>query len=293
MTNRQDTRNRLAIIAGGGQLPHHVAAAAAAAGEKPFVIALENEADDDWSGFDHVRLGAGNFARLRALFKDKTIDRVVMSGSVSKRPDISDLRPTWRTFAKLPSILKKIASGGDNSVLTMVIDLIEAENVRVVAVQDIVPGLIARPGPVGQISPTKQDLQSIEAAMQAAVMLGKLDIGQGAVAVGGRVVALEGPEGTDAMLNRVKELRQAGRISASRKGVLVKLCKPQQDLRVDLPSIGLSTLKNAKAAGLAGIALEAGRSIVMEEQAIRQFADDEGLFVTGLELDAFLTGHAP
>ena len=114
-------------------------------------------------------------------------------------------------------------------------------------------------------------------------MLGRLDVGQGAVAVGGRIVALEGVEGTDAMLARVQGLRAEGRISQRRKGVLVKLCKPQQDLRADLPTIGVSTVANAKAAGLAGIAVEAGRALVVEREAMIVAADAAGIFVVGID----------
>ncbi|MFN7089778.1 MAG: UDP-2,3-diacylglucosamine diphosphatase LpxI domain-containing protein, partial [Allorhizobium sp.] len=106
---------------------------------------------------------------------------------------------------------------------------------------------------------------------------------QGAVAVGGRIVALEGVEGTDAMLARVEGLRAEGRISRRRRGVLVKLCKPQQDLRADLPTIGVSTVENAKAAGLAGIAVEAGRALVVEREAMIAAANAAGLFVVGLD----------
>ncbi len=108
-------------------------------------------------------------------------------------------------------------------------------------------------------------------------------MGQGAVAVGGRVVALEGAEGTDAMLERVATLKSEGRVSARRRGVLVKLCKPEQDLRADLPSIGPSTVAGAVAAGLAGIAVEAGRALVLERSEVIEAANRAGLFVIGVE----------
>ncbi len=98
----------------------------------------------------------------------------------------------------------------------------------------------------------------------------RLDVGQGAVSVGGRIVALEGVEGTDSMLERVATLRSAGRISPRRRGVLVKLCKPQQDIRADLPSIGISTIENLRQAGLAGVAVEAGRSLILERDSCHQ-----------------------
>ncbi len=96
----------------------------------------------------------------------------------------------------------------------------------------------------------KRILNDIRQAVKAADALGLLDVGQGAVSVGGRIVALEGVEGTDRMIERVASLRAEGRISPRRRGVLVKLCKPQQDIRADLPSIGVSTILNAKKAGL-------------------------------------------
>jgi len=133
------------------------------------------------------------------------------------------------------------------------------------------------------VAPGKDDITDILKAAEAANALGLLDVGQGAVSVGGRVVALEGPEGTDGMLERVASLRTAGRISARRKGVLVKLCKPQQDLRADLPSIGPSTVENARSAGLAGIAVEAGRALVLEREALIAAANASGLFVVGLD----------
>jgi len=110
-------------------------------------------------------------------------------------------------------------------------------------------------------------------------------VGQGAVSVGGRIVALEGVEGTDRMLQRVAELRAEGRISARRRGVLVKLCKPQQDIRADLPTIGQSTIESAAAAGLSGIAVQAGRALLLQREETLKRADTAGIFVFGLDLE--------
>src|SRR5690606_12091505 len=134
----------------------------------------------------------------------------------------------------------------------------------------------------GAIRPDEEAMRDIAAASAAALALGALDVGQGAVAVGGRVVALEGAEGTDLMLERVASLRREGRISRRRKGVLVKLCKPEQDRRAGLPSIGVDTVRRAAEAGLAGIACEAGRSLVLDRTTLIAEADRAGLFVTGI-----------
>ena len=279
----QDNRGRLAIIAGSGFLPAYVAEAARQAGENPVIIALTNEADRDWSAFDHANLGVGNFAGLEAIFRRYGIDRVVMSGGVARRPPWREIHPTWRVIKELPSTIRTLLSGGDNAVLQMVIRLIEAGGVRVVGAHEIAPDLLATTGPLGKHSPSKEDLRDIAQGAKAADALGLLDVGQGAVSVGGRVVALEGAEGTDQMIERVAGLRAEGRISTRRRGVLVKLCKPQQDVRADLPSIGVSTVLNAKRAGLAGVAVEAGRALVLEREALIAAADEAGLFVCGID----------
>jgi UDP-2,3-diacylglucosamine hydrolase len=275
-------RDRLAIIAGGGLLPRYVAEAARARGENPYILSLTDESGEDWSDFDHQVISIGNYAGIGAAFRTKGIGRAVLSGSVRRRPEWRDIHAPFKALLALPSVVRTLLKGGDDAVLKMVIRLIESEGVRVVGAHDIVPNLLGSEGPLGAIAPDTAAEGDIAAAAAAALALGRLDVGQGAVALGGRVVALEGAEGTDAMLERVAQLRASGRISARRKGVLVKLCKPEQDLRADLPSIGVETLRRARAAGLAGVAIEAGRSLVLEREALVAEADAHGLFVTGI-----------
>lgn len=274
---------RLAIIAGGGLLPSYVAEAARAAGENPVIVALRDETDRRWEGYDHAVIGIGDFAALERLLNRYGIGRVVMSGSVRRRPEWREVRPTLRVLMKMPAAIRTLLSGGDDTVLQMVIRLIEGNGRRVVGAHEIAPDLLASVGPLGAAAPGEDDRRDINRAAEAAEMLGRLDVGQGAVAIGGRIVALEGLEGTDEMLERVARLRAAGRISPRRRGALVKLCKPQQDIRADLPAIGVSTILNAKRAGLAGVAVEAGRSLVLDRAAVIKAADEAGLFVCGLD----------
>jgi DUF1009 family protein len=273
---------RLAIIAGGGMLPRYVADAARTRGENPYILALSNESGENWSGFDHEVISIGNYAGIGAAFREKGVDRAVLSGFVRRRPEWRDIHAPWKALLAVPLIVRTLVKGGDDTVLKMVIRLIESEGVRVVGAHEIVPDLLGTEGPLGAVAPDSAAEADITAAAAAALALGRLDVGQGAVAVGSRVVALEGAEGTDGMLERVAQLRAEGRISQRRKGVLVKLCKPGQDLRADLPSIGVETLRRAQAAGLAGIAIEAGRSLVLERAAVVAEADAHGLFVTGI-----------
>lgn len=274
---------RLGIVAGSGKLPLYLAEAARAAGEDPFIFRLKNEADGLFDGYDNTVLGVGDLKGLAHNLAGHGITRIVMSGAVKRRPPFGDIRPNLRSLMKLPSAVRTLLSGGDDAVLRMVIALLEAQGCTVLGAHEILPGLLATVGPLGTAAPSVEDQRDIARAADAAEALGRLDVGQGAVSVGGRIVALEGVEGTDAMLGRVAALRAEGRISARRKGVLVKLCKPQQDLRVDLPTIGVSTVENAIAAGLAGIAVEAGRALVVEREAMISAANNAGLFVVGIE----------
>ncbi|MDR6102454.1 DUF1009 family protein [Agrobacterium larrymoorei] len=274
---------RLAIIAGSGSLPLYVALAARSAGENPLIIRLKNEADLDWSQFENASISVGDVKGLGQLLSRYGIDRVVLSGGVARRPEWREIRPNLKMIAKMPSIIRTLLSGGDDTVLQMVIGLIEAQGARVIGAHEIAPALLATTGPLGKIKPSDEDRKDIAKAAQAALALGVLDVGQGAVSVGGRIVAMEGVEGTDGMLERVATLRAAGRISQRRKGVLVKLCKPQQDIRADLPTIGPSTVDNVAKAGLAGIAVEAGRAFILDRDEMLKAADAAGLFVCGID----------
>lgn len=274
---------RLAIVAGSGQLPLYVANAAREMGEDPFIVRLRDDSRFDWSGFDNAVISVGDVAGLGRLLRDNRVDRVVLSGAVARRPEWREIRPTVAILLKLPSIVKTLLSGGDDAVLQMVIKIIGTLGAKVIGAHEIAPGLLATTGAFGTQKPAEDDLKDIRKAAEAALALGKLDVGQGAVSVGGRIVALEGVEGTDAMLLRVAALRAEGRISPRRRGVLVKLSKPQQDIRADLPTIGIETVENAQKAGLAGIAVEAGRALVLDRDAMLKAADQAGIFVCGID----------
>lgn len=276
---------RLAIVAGRGRLPLDIALAARAAGEDPFIIPLMGEAEEIPPEFEQEAIRLADGKQLVALIRDRGIDRLILSGGINRRPEIGELRLPWRLLLATVKIGRALVGAGDDKLLRVVISMIESSGCRVIGAQEVVPDLLAAFGPLTSTSPDAAARKDIAIACAGANALGELDVGQGAVAVGGRVVALEGPEGTDAMLDRVARLKQAGRVSAKRKGVLVKLCKPQQDRRADLPSIGPDTVKNAHRAGLSGIALDAGRSFVLDRAAVVREAERAGLFVVGVDRD--------
>ncbi len=272
---------RLAIIAGSGRLPVDVALAAREQGIDPFIIAITGEADYDWSDFEHKELPIANFAQVAKSLKNQNIDRVVLAGGIRNRPKISDIRITLKMLFSFPKLLKDILAGGDDALLRTTIKLFEMHGVEVVGAQDVVPNLLAAEGVLGVTGISKIDQVDIDIAATAASQLGLDDKGQAAVAINGKVIATEDANGTDAMLAKIADQNHANRLNGG-SGVLVKLCKPQQDRRADLPTIGPMSVHNAYKAGLAGIAVEAGRSFILDKENVIKEADKYGLFVAGI-----------
>jgi hypothetical protein len=274
---------RIALIAGNGTLPCQIADGLAASGREFRIVAIKGEADQHTQARADTQLGWGEIGRLYKFLQQTDCREVLLIGGVSKRPDFTSILGDFGTLKRLPTIIRALA-GGDDSLLTKVIRLFEDEGYRVVGIKDVAPQLLAASGVLGSVRPKADDWADVGLALKATEKLGELDIGQAAVAVGGRVVALEGAEGTDAMLERCAELRRIGRIrSRGRAGVLVKTAKPNQDLRVDLPAVGPRTIDLAVSAGLAGIAVEASGALIAESDETIRKADQAKLFLIGID----------
>ncbi len=268
---------KLGIIAGGGMLPRLLAQHCLQSGRPLFVIVLRDQGDlDDFTSVPNAayRIGAagGMIKRLRA----EGVEDLVFAGSVRK-PPLSSLRPDlWSAnFLMRTTVFSK----GDDTLLRTIIAAIEAEGFRVLGADDVLPDILAPLGCISAAQPSDQQMYDIEAGITAAKALGAQDKGQAVVANAGVAVAHEDRRGTAAMLEDLAARDRSGVDG----GVLVKVTKPTQDRRVDLPAIGSETITQAKAAGLAGIALSAGGAILLDRQAIVAAADREGLFVIGID----------
>ncbi len=274
---------RVGIIAGGGSLPVEVAQALARQGKSPFVIMTAGEVDRvaDFADYEQTTLTLEDVGSLLPTLKRHHVTHLVTAGHITRRPRLAAMRLNAGLLAWVPSLLIGVTRG-DDTVLKLFVRRIERSGIKVVGAHEIVPELVAVEGPLTKAIPRKSDWRDIEAAHAAAKAIGALDIGQAAVAVGGRAIALEGIEGTDGLLERTKQLRGHGRLAGKTRGVLVKCAKPGQELRADLPSIGPQTVEAAHAAGLAGIAVEAGRSLILEGPVVIARANALGLFVIGL-----------
>ncbi|MGC2854295.1 LpxI family protein [Novispirillum sp. DQ9] len=269
---------KLGIIAGGGDLPGRLIAACRRDGRPFFVLALEGFAEPSVIGdapHEWVRLGAAGEG-FRILHAHR-VSQVVMAGRV-RRPSLADLRPDWRAARLFARIGLKAL--GDDGLLRAVVQELEGEGFGVVGADDILGEEILAPeGVLGAHRPDDQALADVAHGVRVARGLGALDVGQGAVVQQGLVLAVEAIEGTDAMLGRCAALRRDGP-----GGVLVKTAKPAQERRADLPTIGVATVDNAHAAGLRGIAVQAGGALMVDKAGIIARADALGLFVFGVRV---------
>lgn len=268
---------RLAILCGGGKVPLKVAAAAAAAGRRFVVLALRGQVGPEIERFPHEWLHVGEVGRLFRLLAKHRCDELVITGHV-QRPEFKDIRFDFGGIMNLPRILA-MAIGGDDHLLSGMVSFIEERGYRVVGPHEVAPDLLLANATLGRGKPSRQELEDIALGRSVLAALAPFDVGQGVVIDRGRVIAVEAAEGTDAMLERCAELRRgwAGRAS----GVLVKAPKRGQELRVDLPTIGTATVKAAARARLAGIAAEAGATLVADAAEMAAAAKRLGMFVTG------------
>ncbi|WP_204251997.1 LpxI family protein [Phyllobacterium zundukense] len=277
---------RTAIVAGNGLLPVAVAESLRKQGGNPLIVAIKGEAEPELYKGEHAEISIVELGGLVKILKAEGISNVVLAGGIRHRPEFgAALRPGNGNLVALYRFMRAFRLG-DDGLLRAVIATIESYGFRVLGAHEIVPDILApAPGTITRKGADKESIADMRAARKAAIMIGSLDIGQAAIAVGRRVVALEGVEGTDAMLQRVAELRLAKRINR-KGGVLVKCAKPQQEVRADLPAIGVSTVENAVKAGLKGIAVEAGRTLILGYEETVTAANKAGLFIETFEQEA-------
>jgi len=274
------TGPKLALIAGGGDLPLAVAARCEAEGRALFVIRLAGFADPALTSRDGVDMGMAQIGGILAAMNRAGCRAVCLAGTVS-RPDFKSLKPDFKGATLLPGIVKA-AQQGDDALLRNILSVFEGEGYAVEGADDILGGDTLPAGALGRVTPGADQLADLRKALHVAEKSGELDVGQGAVVCDGLVLAVEAQEGTDAMLTRVAGLPADLRGSpGALKGALGKAPKPIQDLRVDMPVIGARTIELAAAAGLAGVGGKAGRLILIDRAAIVEAADRLGLYVWG------------
>jgi DUF1009 family protein len=288
MQDASNAESGLAIICGGGSLPFALADAASRRGRRVVLFALHGWADPQRvADYPHHWTWMGQFNRFVRIAAAEDCRDVALIGSVS-RPSLWRIRPDFRVLRLMPQILG-LFRGGDDYLQSGIGRLFEQHGFRLLGPKEIAPELLMSHGLIGTHEPSVRDRADIAHAIALLNATSPFDIGQAVVVAENQVLAVEGPEGTDQMLARVAELRRNGRVrSATGTGVLVKAAKIGQDHRIDLPSIGPQSVEMARAAGLAGLAVVAGSTIVAEPERISAVADRAKIFVAGVDADGTL-----
>jgi DUF1009 family protein len=270
------------LIAAGGIMPFAVADSLTARGIDPVLFALKGACDPvGVARFRHHWISVGQIGRAVKLFRAENCRDLVFIGTLV-RPALSEIRLDWGTLRVIGRVWAAFR-GGDDHLLSGIGRILEQDGFRMVGIKDVAPDLLMPEGCLTRAAPDESAAADIARGRDVLRALSPFDIGQAAVVIDGHVVGVEDIEGTDGLLARVAQLRREGRIRArAARGVLVKAPKSGQDLRFDLPTMGPRTIEGAAAAGLAGIAIVAGNTIIAEPQTMIEAADAAGLFVTGL-----------
>jgi len=268
----------LGLVAGNGRLPSELAASARRAGWRVVAVALRELAEaslaEHVDAFEWAHLG--DFGRMLEMLRAAGVADVVLAGKVPKA-FLWERRDAVRPDARALAALATLGDRKDDSLLGMVVEVIEAEGLCVRSQLELAPDLCAPAGVLGRVRPTAEQQRDIRFGWPVAKALGALDVGQSAVVQGAAVLALEAVEGTDAAIERGCALADA------RRGVVVvKVAKPGQDPRFDVPTVGLATLRTLAKGGGGALAVEAGLTLVLEREALIAEADAQGIALIGV-----------
>ena len=280
----------LALIAGSGRLPIEVATEVLERGESLVVMPLRGIADGDFTKLQTVPIDALDPVGAVEALRRMGARGVIMAGTVH-RPGVGLVFKSWQAVWN-SEVIRKVIEGGDDNLLRGVIGYLEDNGFPVMDLREAAPKLMAGVGLLCGPQPSVTAAADIARGFEILETLGPADIGQALAIAALRVLAVEAAEGTDAMIRRVRTLRRpglTGRLLRAWRpplgdrtgGVLVKAAKPGQDFRADLPVIGPRTVRLAAAAGLSGIAVEAGAVLIVDRQATSAAAEKAGLFIVG------------
>ena len=278
-----DEVHPLGIISGGGQMPNLVAESVVASGRSVVIIALAGFFNSNSGRFPLVSVSPGQVSALFAALRSHHCQDIVMVGEM-RRPNLRDLRFDWGIIQQLPTLFQ--AKGrGDDGAMRLLTRIFERQGFRVKSLRDVAPSLAASFGVIGSVVPNQAASEAIRFGLTLLNANSSFDIGQSVIVHRRRILAIEAAEGTNAMIDRIGELRANGRFSVKApSGILVKQLKLGQELRNDMPVIGPQTIEAAARAGLEGIAIGAGGVAIGDRTEVTRLADAAGLFVVGCDI---------
>ncbi|MEK7660645.1 MAG: UDP-2,3-diacylglucosamine diphosphatase LpxI [Pseudomonadota bacterium] len=273
---------KIGLIAGAGPLPIEIAQNCEASGIEIFMSRITNISDKETKQFVGDEHSLGHFGARMASLKAANTKTIVFAGKID-RPDFEALE-----MVDVGEVMRPILANaaGDDAVMRIILAEFAAAGFEIIGPDTLQKSLLAPLGPLGKIAPNAAQLADIKIAAKVANEIGRLDIGQGCVVCNGIVLAVEAQEGTDEMLKRVAKLPADIRGTLNNPaGVLCKRPKPIQEMRIDLPTIGVATLENAISAGLAGIAVQAGGALIAQREKLIASADAANIFIFGFDAE--------
>ena len=278
---------RLGLIAGNGTFPFLVLDAARAQGYEVVVAAIKEETFPEISlhGAASVHwLSLGELSKLIETFKAAGVTRAVMAGQVKHKQIFSSIKPDWR----LAKLLLSLATRNTDSLLGAIATVLAEEGIMLENSTALLEPLLAKAGVITKRAPGEQERTNIEYGRGVGRRLAEYDIGQTVVIAGAACVAVEAMEGTDATIERAGELMRSLELelggaasTLSRALTVVKIAKPGQDLRFDVPVIGVKTIETMARAGASCLAVDAGRCLLLDGEAMMRAADEAGIAVVG------------
>jgi DUF1009 family protein len=264
----------LGLIAGNGRFPILVARGARRAGRRVVALAIREEADaavEDEADETHW-IGLGQLGRCIAILRDSDVHEAVMAGQVKHRQIFSDVVPDL----KLLGVLARLAVKNTDSLIGGIADALGREGIVLLSSVEFLDEHLATPGAMTRRHPSSSESKDIEYGLTVARALAGLDVGQTAVVKDRAAVALEAMEGTDEVIARAGRIAGAG-------CVVVKVAKPKQDLRFDVPVVGRGTLAAMAQSGARTLAIESARTLVIDRPDFVDEADNAGIAVWGVE----------
>lgn len=275
--NAKNNAQNLGIITGSGFLPSEIINHCIKNNQPFFLIAFEGITPPNSipQNINHAWVNIGSIGKALKILKDNNVEKIVMAGRVG-RPAFSTLKLDVSGL-KLLSRLSRLKTSNDNEVFSEIIRFIERSGFTVIGADEVLTELATPKGVLGNIKPDKTAERDIEIGQKIALEIGKLDIGQAVIVQNGMVLGVEGAEGTDRLIERCAAIHNDGP-----GGVLIKMKKPTQDRRVDLPSVGVKTIENIHLNKLRGIAIEAGNTLIINRAEVIAKANELGVFVIGI-----------
>jgi UDP-2,3-diacylglucosamine hydrolase len=282
--------NRLGLIAGNGRFPFLLLDAARAQGVPVVVAAIKEETEPEMDaraaadpGVKVHWLSLGELSRLIDTFRQEGVSRAVMAGQVKHKQIFSSIRPDWR----LAKLLLNLRTRNTDMLLGAVAKVLSDEGIELISSTTYLEPLLARPGVLTARLPTAEEQQDLDYGRKVAAALAAYDIGQTVVVAGQACVAVEAMEGTDATIARagaiLRTLEAEGEASTlERKLSVVKVAKPAQDMRFDVPVIGAGTIAAMRSAGATCLSIEAGRTLIFDLVTVQQLAAEAGIAIVAV-----------